>query len=331
MREYNPQIMKAFGLKAKNVKKAFGSHVCDTNKGLKLLKSINMPVERLLFIHSAKEHLYTQGFSNIDRYMVTDHGLPYFEYNKTIYVVKDWVEGEECDFSDEESVKWATENLACMHNASKGMKPMEGSQIWSRLGVIPDAFDKHYKELTYMYKKVRKWSGWNDFDILFIKNYSDYIDDAFEAKETIRESGYDDLVKVVADEGYFCHDKYTNHNLQIQDNRMMIINFDNCCYKLPLNDLVRFFEKVMRKSNWNCQLGFKIIEEYDKYRKMSNAELKVLYSLLLFPDKYWRLSNQHYNKRRHWMPKIYDVKMNELIEKKALKADFLKQLKKEII
>lgn len=330
MREFNPQILKAFGLKAKSVKRAFGSHVCDTNRGLKLLKTINMPVERLLFIHSAKEHLYEKGFKNIDRYIMTDQKLPYYEYNRNIYVVKDWIEGEECDFSNIDSVKWATSNLANMHFLSKGMKPIEGSQIWSKLGVIPDSFEKHYKELTYMYKKVRKWSGWNDFDIMFIKNYNDYIEDAYEAKETIHKSNYNEIVEDVRAKSYFCHDKFTNHNLQIQDDQMMVINFDGCCFKLPLNDLVRFLEKVMRKCQWDVKKGFEILEVYDKEKVLSIEEMKILYSLLRFPDKYWRLSNQHYNKRRHWMPKIYDVKMNELIQQKENKRAFLETLKKEI-
>lgn len=330
MREFNPQILRAFGLKPKAVKRAFGSHICETNEGLKMVKTVNIPVECLLFIHSAKEHLNRQGFSNIDRFNETDYGLPYYEYNKNIYVVKNWIDGEECDFTDFDSIKWATEKLANMHVASKGMKPLESSRISNKLGLIPEAFEKHYRELTYMYKKVRKSSRWNDFDILFIKNYNDYIEDAFEAKEVMKESSYSALIKKARDEKVFCHDKFTNHNLQIAKDQMMIINFEHCCYKLPLNDLLRFYEKIMRKCEWDEKKGFEILDIYSRVKGLSNNELRVFYAMMLFPDKYWRLSNQHYNTRRHWMPKIYDVKMNELVHHKEVKKEFLKTLKSNL-
>lgn len=329
MREFNPQILRAFGLKSKSVKRAFGSHICETNRGLKIVKSENLSGESLLFVHSGKEHLYNQGFNNMDRYNLTNNGLPYYEFNKKTYVVKDWLDGEECDFTDFDQVKWATENLARLHKGACGLNPIEGSRISNKLGGMPEAFERHYKELTYMYKKVRKSSRWNEIDILFIKNYADYMEDAKEAKELVKESSYNRVLARAKEGRTFCHEKFTNHNIQIKDDIMMITNFEHICYKLQLYDLLRFFEKVMRKCDWDIDKGMAILDSYQRVKGMDQDEYTLFYAMLLFPDKYWRLSNQHYNTRRHWMPKICYVKMNELVSQKELKKAFLNEMKKD--
>lgn len=327
MREFNPQVLRAFNLKVKSSKRAFGSHICETNKGIKIVKVENLSNESIQFVHSAKEHLYGKGFTNIDRYNLSHSGQPYYEFNRKTYVVKDWLDGEECNFQDKEQILLATKNLALFHQAAIHLVPEEGSRIVNKLGGLPEAFGRHYKELTYMYKKIRKNSRWNDIDLMFIKNYKDYMEDAKEAIDAMSKVNYDKVLEKAKENKVFCHDKFTNHNLQIRDNNFMITNFEYICFKIQLYDLLRFFEKVMRKMDWDQELGMLLLKTYNDVKGFTDEEYKIFYAMLLFPDKYWRLSNQHYNTRRHWMPKVCYVKMNELIEQKDLKKDFLKVMK----
>lgn len=330
MREFNPQILRGFGLKAKNIKYEFGSYICNTNDGLKIIKSINLSKDSILFIHSAKEHLYKNGFRNIDRYSISKNNVPYYEFNKNLYVVKKYLNGEECNLLDLSNILYSVKTLAKMHNASVGLVPMEGSKVSFKYSNLKNEYVKHYRELTNIYKKIKRYSKWNDFDIVFIKNYKHYFSNAKEAKELLIESNFDKLVKEANQNRVFCHNKFTNHNVQISADDIMIINFDDCCYKLPICDLVRFMEKALRKSDWDIKVGVGIIEMYDKYRNLSKDELNVIYYMLLFPEKFWLLCNQHYNTRRNWMPKIYQVKMQKIIEQQNIKQKFLDKFRGEL-
>jgi spore coat protein I len=58
----------------------------------------------------------------------------------------------------------------------------------------------------------------------------------------------------------------------------------------------------------------KIIDVYSKYEDLSKVELDIMYSILQFPQKFWRVVNKYYNSRRSWSEKIYVAKMREVVD-----------------
>jgi len=51
-------------------------YVIETSEGKRILKSVNCSPERIMFVHGAKEHLYSNGFKNIDRYVCNKSKSP---------------------------------------------------------------------------------------------------------------------------------------------------------------------------------------------------------------------------------------------------------------
>jgi len=331
MRELNPQILKAFNLRSKNSKRMFGAYYCETNKGLKIVKETHLEQGKVLFVHSAKEHLIKNGFENIDRYCISKEGLPYFEYNKNTYVIKDWIEGKECNFQNETEIQRATKVLAEMHNASRGMKPIQDSIISMYYGELPMKTVKNYKELIRIYKNTRNRGKWTNFDVSFLKSYKKYSEDMVEALEVLEKCNYEKLVNDGKVDNIFCHNKYTNHNIQLDERGIMITNFDNCGYQLPVFDFQMFVEKIMSKNDWDIKIGLGLIDEYCKTKPLSKDEYQLLYFLLLFPKKYWKLCNHYYNTRRCWSPKISETKLDGIIEQSGNKKDFLNTYKKQYL
>ena len=107
----------------------------------------------------------------------------------------------------------------------------------------------------------------------------------------------------------------------------MTTNFDKAEIGIQIRDLYDFLRKVMEKNSWRGDLGRKVIEEYRRERQLEKGEGIVLYTLLLYPEKYWKLVNFYYNGRKSWMPAKNLEKLLKIRAQEEERAEFLKEVK----
>lgn len=82
--------------------------------------------------------------------------------------------------------------------------------------------------------------------------------------------------------------------------------------------------KMMEKNGWSTELGKLLIQSYDSVRKLSEKELDMLKALLLFPEKFCKITNHYMNSRKTWISEKSAEKLAALIEQDAAKEIFLK-------
>ena len=103
-------------------------------------------------------------------------------------------------------------------------------------------------------------------------------------------------------------------------------NFEKSYIGLQITDLYQFIRKVMEKNDWDILYGNNIIEAYDRIRPLSKDELEVLYVLLLFPEKFWKLTNFYYNGKKVWISGRNIQKLNSIGKQNPKKEMFLQRL-----
>ena len=57
--------------------------------------------------------------------------------------------------------------------------------------------------------------------------------------------------------------------------------------------------KMMEKNGWSTELGKLLIQSYDSVRKLSEKELDMLKALLLFPEKFCKITNHYMNSKKN--------------------------------
>ena len=67
-------------------------------------------------------------------------------------------------------------------------------------------------------------------------------------------------------------------------------------------DLYDFLRKVLEKYNWDCDVAYKLLDEYDRVKAIDDADLELLIGLFRFPEKFWKVINQYYNAGKAWIP-----------------------------
>ena len=67
------------------------------------------------------------------------------------------------------------------------------------------------------------------------------------------------------------------------------------------------------------------ISGYSIYRHLTEKDFLFLYLLFLYPEKFWKISNQYYNHRKSWIPPRTLEKLQKVLAQNEERHSFLKQ------
>lgn len=109
---------------------------------------------------------------------------------------------------------------------------------------------------------------------------------------------------------------------------MATTNFDKASVGIQVTDLYQFIRKVMEKNDWDLDFGSMILEAYNNILPLSKDEQKLLYILLLYPEKFWKITNFYYNSKKSWVPQRNIQKLIGIVEQKDRKRQFLNCLER---
>lgn len=326
MREF--EIERQFNIKIESIKPNKGVYHLKTDKGEKCLKKINYGAQKLLFVYGAKEHLIKNDFHRVDRYCLNAEGEPYALVNEDLYTLSEWIEGRECDFHNLEDVNIAAKNLANMHIASKGYEPPENSKLKSDLERWPHLMDKRVKSFDKMRDMARKKNNKSNFDLNYIKAMQFYKDLGKRAMGVLNSSEYINICKLTEVEKSFCHHDYTYHNIIIdKNNNVNIIDFDYCKREVRAYDISNFMIKVLKRVDWNMEFANTIINSYNEISPLMEEEYRLIFSFLLFPQRFWRLANRYYYNEVNWAQNTFANKLEDLVKEQQIYLKFIEDFK----
>lgn len=323
MHELERELQDNYDIKINSISNFRDMFIANTDSGRKLIKITTLKPDRVSFIAEVKEHLYKNGFCNIDRNIYTCSGNACITYNdQTVYVSR-YVEGRESNLDNrEESIRCAR-LLAEMHKASIGFTCTENSSPRNELGRLPASYRKRLDEIKKLKKNAVK--GKMKFDNLMCK-YVDYFHELGErALNLLDTSDYFELVEEAERIRSISHHDFNHHNIYVQNNELYLINFEYCCYDLKVYDLVNLLRRKMRKCFWNIDEAAIILNEYSKIEALSESELDLMKVMLMFPQKFWRVINKYYNSRKSWSEQNYVSRLEEVIDEVQYLRDFLEK------
>lgn len=312
MHELEKELQDNYDIKINSISNYRDMFIANSDNGKRLIKISNLKPERINFVADVKEHLFNNGFENIDRNIYTNTGSSCITYkDQTIYMSR-YIEGRECNLdSREETIKCAR-LLAKMHRASIGCTCTENSIARSELGRLPNCYRKRLDEIKKLKKNAQK--GKMKFDSLMCK-YVDYFYELGEESISMLDtSEYFELVEDAEKNRNVSHHDFNHHNIFIQNDEMFLINFEYCCYDLKVYDLVNLLRRKMRKCEWDIDEAALILNEYSRIESLREGELYLMKVMLMFPQKFWRVVNKYYNSRKSWSEQSYINRLQEVID-----------------
>lgn len=331
MDDKHGEVFRQYDLKVYNTYRARGAFLLETNQGLKLLKVFEGSKNHLVYENKVKEALVNRGMENVD-VLVQNKAGEYIsdDSSGTSYIIKNWFQGDECNLRDVKEVCSAAANLATLHNHMQEIEPPEEQKPYLIQQDLAVVFDKHNKELkrvrTYIWNKKQR----NEFENSFLLLFDSFYQQALTATKRLQEVGYATLYEEAKAKNIVCHGNYNYHNLLVSRDIIATTNFDKCSIGVQINDLYQFLRKCMEKNNWSVEFGKAVIDSYNEVKALSKEEYQTLYVLLLYPEKFWKVTNYYFNNKKSWISKRNIQKLTSQQQQTPLKADFLKELFSEM-
>ncbi len=357
MEDRSQEALKRYRLKIYNIYRARGAFLLESDCGLKLYKCFEGSRNRALFEDKVKEHLSLCGYPNTDLFVRTiEDDIISEDSAGCQYIMKNWFWGEECNLKELSQIEAASANLARIHTLLKGIEFSQEQLEHNISSDLTETFDKRNRELKRVKGYIRDKKQKNEFELLYLNYYDEFYEQGLGAARGLSHTAYKQLFKDAVINGTVCHGNYTYHNIIMMKSKTDAIsktyippgwvnkhplsvaelggvaspiattNFEKSYIGLQISDLYQFIRKVMEKNDWDVLYGSNIIEAYDRVKPITKDEMSILYLLLLYPEKFWKITNFYYNGKKSWISGRNTQKLNTIGEQNAKKQVFLKKL-----
>ena len=297
MEDINEKILwEGYGLRFRGGTRTRTGLICRTDMGLRELKKPRGSVESLCLAFDVKEQFRKNGFRNISRFYRTLEGEPFYRYDGVLYTLEDVMPAEALSEEREDTFIRGAETLGRMHRAARGLKSEAAN--WDR-DRLPMLYTKRRSEMAKMRRRNDMRGNYDAIDLLLIRHYDQFMEQAEQAAELLQKGGYGEAVDRAAETGAFCHNAYKGEALRLHETGEIFVgSFDKCSSELPLADLAYYLRRYFKKMEGTAAGVSRMLEGYGKHQPLSEGDLTILQGMLVYPEKFLRLVNEYYNKRR---------------------------------
>lgn len=323
MQEFEQKILEQYDIEVSSTRKVRGAVLCETNKGLFLLKEVSASEKRIPALCELYTWLYEQEEHRVD-YMLANRNGGYISSldNGDRYMLKKWHAGRESDIKKTREIFESAGNLAKLHiimrhELEHGLP--EGIKI-------EEKYRRHNRELKKVRQFTRRAVPKGEFEFAFLKQFDLMYQWAEAALCELEQSDYEQLYQEEMDRFGMIHGEYNYHNIIMTKEGIVTTNFEKFRRDIQVEDLYYFLRKVMEKSGWKVRLGDGMLNAYSAIHPLTGSETEYLKIRLIYPEKFWKIANSYYCTNKAWVSVKNTEKLQTAIKQTEEKKLFLKEV-----
>ncbi|MDO5402458.1 MAG: CotS family spore coat protein [Eubacteriales bacterium] len=346
MNDKSLDVLRQYDLEVNQVGRGRGGMLLDTKAGVKLFLECEKPDK-----YYERENLITQslvetGFSNVDTILKNREGKLVTEAEDgRRYVVKDWFMGRECNTKSIDEICRAVEMLGELHNSLNKLdfrskqedaglvcvaevkdEDHSGGVKRQEVTAMKNVSERHMKELKLASNYLRNKRNKSEFEQIAYKNIGSFYQEAALAVKRMDKQEMTKRFCQAVESGEMCHGNYNYHNIIFADGDLAVTNFDKCKNECQISDLYQFMRKILEKYEWDMELAYKMLDEYDKIKPLSDMDLELLSVMFAFPEKFWKVINFYFNSSKSWIPRKSVEKLKTVVAQNEKRRRFLETI-----
>lgn len=327
MDEKLAELLSPYELDVFRATRMKGAWVLETGQGIKLFGSSTFSEGKLAFEQRVKQHARAQGFPDVDGYIPTRDGnyLVQGPYNES-FVLRDWYIGEECDTQNTAHVLETAKTLARLHNSLTGMELTEEEKGFCLQPKLTELLERRNRELRRVRAYIRAKKQKNSFEQKFLSQFSMQYEQAEKAGKALDAEEYEHCYREAVESGTMLHGNFTHHSVIFCQDTVAVTGFQKAVTGIQVNDFYLLFRKMLEKWDWDTELGRQMLMAYESVRPLPKEEKRLLFVLLSYPEKFWKVANQYYNNRKSWIPEKNLQKLVQTMEQAEKKEESIQKL-----
>lgn len=315
-------VLENYDMEVTRTFKGRETMICETRKGFRVLKEYKGNTEKLELLELLQEKLNET--VRTDRLIRNKDGELFCkDTDGTVYIVKEQLDGRECNYKSEEEILQAFRIMAKLH---QGMRYTGEMAKALPVHYYVEEMEKHTRECKHARNYLRKLKIKSDFERALLQEYTYFMEKAEDIMKQAKgedQTAYEEFIRI---NGFFCHGDYQYHNVIFTRNDIAVINLERFALDSGVRDFYLLFRKISEKADWSVSLGEKMLDAYQSNRSFAPIELKQLYYRLAYPDKFWKIVNFYYNSKKSWIPDKNMEKLENLVKQEKAKEKLLKTL-----
>ena len=318
-------ILEQYPFEVKQTAKGRGALICETDKGLKILKEYRGSEGRADFLYNILQFLKNHGQEGVDCIVKTKEDKTIAkDIDGTVYIVRDWQEGRECDTKSRDDILKAICQLAEIHSILREFPEEIPDYLQIQDDTLLRENERHAKELKKVRNFITSRKKKNDFEMEFLRSFDVFYKEAQKVIE-LQKRELEDSINITGESSIYgiCHGDYNQHNVIFGKQGIAVLNFEKASYDIQVSDLGNFMRKILEKHNWNMGLGMDMLSAYHNVRKLNEQEMKQLYIRLAYPEKFWKISNHYFNTSTAWVCGRNLEKLSKFICQNEARENFL--------
>lgn len=358
MNDKSLEVLRQYDIKLNRAARGRGGMLLDTDKGVRLFLECMYPnafYERESDITAA---IADNGYRLVDTYCRNiDGNLVSVDEDGRRYVLKNWFDGRECSTKELADVCDAVRALGKLHIAMENLpeklavadavahtggvhavgyqseeagidgKTSSGQAYGRRSEPLINTYERHMKELKMATNYLKNKKRRTDFENIAYKNIGGFHREAVEAVERLNSPSIKAHLQNAYDTGELCHGSFNYHNVLFVGEDAAVTNFDRCRNECRIIDLYQFMRKILEKYDWDIKLAYRLMDEYNAVRSISDSDVELLSALFAFPEKFWKIINYYFNANKAWIPPKSIEKLNLVVEQNQSRQRLLETLK----
>nr|WP_236587806.1 CotS family spore coat protein [Tumebacillus amylolyticus] len=291
---FSPAALKAYGITATKCE-PFGPVLrLRTSKGLIALKKTELTPKQVQFLHQSFQYLDERKFTRYAPFLLSTEGLPYVQVGGETYYATQWVRGQEVDFRSRQQLALTSRTLAEFHEASRGFEPKGYSP--AMIFDLVDRFQDRRDELVSWKNRARAKSRPDDVDKKYLSMVDVYIKQCDESLAIMKRPGVRAHLLHEEDDPPLCHLDLTPYNMvYTTSGQICLIDLDFCTFGPRTLDLAHLVRRALQRADWEEDVLRHCLVNYNSVRLLTVQEYVLLYGLLMFPHRFWRIAYQHYD------------------------------------
>lgn len=343
MNEKSLEVLNQYDVKIMGCVRGRGGILVSTDKGEKLLLECSKQDKYYLREDCITRAVKENGFENVDTYVRNSDNeiISVLPDEGRKYVLKDMYPGSECNVKNLRDIKASVSTMAKLHialNAASSSLCINDSGVRLSRGSIKDTVVRHTRELKMAENYLKNKKRRTEYELTIYRQLGKFYSEARTAVDMLQNSEVEARLEKALDSNELVHGNFNYHNVIICDKpergnypagsntsgvMTAVTNMEKCRINCQIWDLYQFMRKILEKYNWDIDLAFKMLDEYDKVKPIEDGELKVLSVLFTFPEKFWKITNYYYNMNKAWVPPKSIEKLESCIAQNGRRLDFL--------
>lgn len=317
-------VLERYDLEVLRTWKVRGAILCESDKGLFILKEFGGREEKLLLQDAFLTFIKQRGFLQAEELFRNKDGeLLTRDAEGTGYIVKTYTEGRECSAGGgRESLVdgcAAMRTLARLHKISRDFET-SSDRSGRREGLILQEFEKHNRELKKVRRFLKEKGQKNDFEHFLQQHFDLFLEQALAVSEKLREQEAEDGSMIL------CHGDFQYHNVLFCENGIRFMNFEKCIWDNKSRDIYHFSRKMLEKSNWAAEAGEALLGAYERELPLTPEDGRALYYRFSYPEKFWKIVNYYFNRGKAFIPDKNREKLEVLLEQEERRTDFIRNV-----